>query len=403
MNFNTSIIEIILNEYNQLCLDTIRASGGSHSLPFVMVPSMCAGKETALSNYFDDHIVFNHFRDNICKYVCHYDSNYTLQLQKLQTSWNETSLKEYYNLHADEIEGIYESTIPNTDGHTSKYKLAIKKNNDKTKEYAYFLIYLGGANVYRDWKEGEIKGFLYPTSTTGIFKTSWINLYKVTNNNYYISIDKSGFVTSTGTEEENELYLKLYPTPQSCELTLPQKWSGSGFALNNDYVVTNFHVVEGANSILVYQTKSDGTRQAYMATVAASDKTNDIAILKINDPLFKGFGTLPYKIKTGTCEVGESVWALGYPMTDIMGDEVKFTDGKISARSGIDSKTSVYQISVPIQPGNSGGPLFDLKGNIVGITSSGLNRDLQIENVNYAIKISYLKILKFGFTNILGL
>ena len=76
-----------------------------------------------------------------------------------------------------------------------------------------------------------------------------------------------------------------------------------------------------------------------------------------------------------------------------MGDEIKFTDGKISARSGIDGEKSVYQISVPIQPGNSGGPLFDTNGNVVGITSSGLNRDLKTENVNYAIKISYLRLL----------
>ena len=87
------------------------------------------------------------------------------------------------------------------------------------------------------------------------------------------------------------------------------------------------------------------------------------------------------------------MFALGYPMADIMGQEVKFTDGKISARTGIQGDATVYQISVPIQPGNSGGPLFDYDGNLVGITSSGLNRDLQTENVNYAIKSSYLNAL----------
>jgi S1-C subfamily serine protease len=97
---------------------------------------------------------------------------------------------------------------------------------------------------------------------------------------------------------------------------------------------------------------------------------------------------------TSTKDTGSEVFALGYPMADVMGSEVKFTDGKISSKSGIQGDTRVYQISVPIQPGNSGGPLFDMEGNIVGITSSGLNRDyFKSENVNYAIKASYLKTL----------
>ena len=97
---------------------------------------------------------------------------------------------------------------------------------------------------------------------------------------------------------------------------------------------------------------------------------------------------------TRTKDTGSEVFAMGYPMADVMGSEVKFTDGKISSKSGIGGDVRVYQISVPIQPGNSGGPLFDMDGNVVGITSSGLNRDyFKSENVNYAIKASYLKNL----------
>ena len=216
--------------------------------------------------------------------------------------------------------------------------------------------------------------------------------YKKFNTDYYTSFDNGEFflIDSNGNKE---LFLKLYPTAQSSKDRQPKKWQGTGFALNNGYVATNYHVANNAKTILIYQYKNDGTRQEYNAKLVASDKVNDVAILKIDDSNFKGFGTIPYAIKSGVCEVGESVWALGFPMADIMGEEVKFTDGKISARSGVDGMTSVYQISVPIQHGNSGGPLFDTKGNIVGITSSGLNRDLQTENVNYAIKSSYLRLL----------
>lgn len=167
-------------------------------------------------------------------------------------------------------------------------------------------------------------------------------------------------------------------------------WSGSGFALNQGHIVTNYHVVEEAKTILIKGIKGDFQTEL-RAKVVATDKVNDIAILKIDDERFKGFGTIPYKVKREMSDVGESVWALGYPMTDVMGEEVKFTDGKISSRTGIQGDMSVYQISVPIQPGNSGGALFDNNGNIVGITSSGLNREtFNSENVNYAIKTSYL-------------
>ena len=149
-------------------------------------------------------------------------------------------------------------------------------------------------------------------------------------------------------------------------------------------------MVENAKTILIKGIKGDFVTE-YRASVVATDKINDIAIIKISDDRFKGFGATPYKIKRAMSDVGESVWALGYPMVGVMGDEVKFTDGKISARTGIQGDMSVYQISVPIQPGNSGGPLFDNYGNIVGITSSGLNREaFNSENVNYAIKTSYL-------------
>ena len=68
-----------------------------------------------------------------------------------------------------------------------------------------------------------------------------------------------------------------------------------------------------------------------------------------------------------------------------MGKDIKFTDGKISSKTGFNGDITTYQIQVPIQPGNSGGPLFDFSGNLVGITSSGVNRQLDLtENVNYA-------------------
>lgn len=181
---------------------------------------------------------------------------------------------------------------------------------------------------------------------------------------------------------------------------LPQKegsgWSasGSGFFLSEDgFIATNHHVIDGAKVIEVSIVRN-GEWEHHPAKVVLSDKKNDLSILKIEDPNFKELPPIPYNFTTGLKDTGSEVFTLGYPIADVMGDEVKFTDGKISSRSGIQGDQTVYQISVPIQPGNSGGPLFDIKGNLVGITSSGLNRDyFKSENVNYAIKSSYLKAL----------
>lgn len=167
-------------------------------------------------------------------------------------------------------------------------------------------------------------------------------------------------------------------------LLYAESWTGTGWALKDGYIVTNFHCVDGASNIVVKSSKGD-----YYAKVVVTDESSDLAIIKIDDDAFSGFGEVPYSIERKQCEVGESIWTIGFPMMDIMGEEVKFTDGKISAKTGYMGDLRTYQITVPIQPGNSGGPLFNASGNIVGITSSGLNKQIA-DNVNYAIKTSYL-------------
>lgn len=161
-----------------------------------------------------------------------------------------------------------------------------------------------------------------------------------------------------------------------------KSWSGSGFALDNGYFVTNFHVVENAKKILIYGINGDFS-SPFVASIVATDKFNDIAILKINDSRFAGFGKIPYSIKASTSEVGEDVYVLGYPLTATMGEEIKYTTGVISSKTGYQGNVSLYQISAPIQPGNSGGPLFDTKGNIIGIVNS---KHTGAEGVGYAIK-----------------
>ncbi|MCM1042076.1 MAG: serine protease [Bacteroides sp.] len=165
--------------------------------------------------------------------------------------------------------------------------------------------------------------------------------------------------------------------------------AGTGFALKNGYVVTNYHVISGAGNITVKGVKGN-FNQFYKATVVGMDRHNDLALLKITDPSFAGFGIVPYAISSTTSEVGEEIFVLGYPLTSTMGDEIKLTTGVISSKTGFQDEVSLYQISAPIQPGNSGGPLFDRKGNVVGIVNA---KHSGAENVGYAIKSMYLRNL----------
>lgn len=169
----------------------------------------------------------------------------------------------------------------------------------------------------------------------------------------------------------------------------PSEWSGTGWVLNKGYVVTNHHVANNARTI-VLKFMQDDKLVEYSGEVALMDEEHDLALVKINDSNFKGFGTLPYAVKTALADVGESVFVLGYPMTTTMGDEIKLTTGIVSSHSGFEGNKAQYQISAPVQPGNSGGPLFDDNGNVVGIVSA---KHTGAENVSYAVKALHLQAL----------
>lgn len=170
------------------------------------------------------------------------------------------------------------------------------------------------------------------------------------------------------------------------------EWAGNGSGLiisKSGYIVTNHHVIEDADDIEV-EFIVDGEVQKFNAEIVQSDKVNDLAIIKIFDMNFDGLDNLPYNFKTRSSDVGTKVYAYGYPMAlSLMGKEIKVTDGIISSKSGFGGDITSYQISAPIQSGNSGGPLFDSKGNFIGINSAGLSKDVA-DNVGYTIKSSYV-------------
>lgn len=344
-------------------------------------------------NDFDDHTLYNLLLDEITRYIHPYDKSRTLRLPEYPSGYDEAKLKNIWKADGCQLfEGIYEDMASDKGLKKNRYRLALKYIDDQL-----YLIYLQGANLYNDWKEGEYKALLEPTSTTNLFQARWLMANKTTSESVYVSFDMASMKVVFPDDNESNTYLKLFPTASDNISTTgisSDEWSGTGFALKKGYLVTNYHVVEDAKTIIVHGVNGD-TSRTYSAKVVATDKKNDLAILKISDSQFAGFGPIPYSFKTQTAEVGENIWVLGYPLTQVLGNEIKLTNGVISSRSGYQGDVAMYQISAPVQPGNSGGPLFDSKGNIIGIVNASVSG---AENVGYAIKSSYLRNLAESYS-----
>ena len=177
-------------------------------------------------------------------------------------------------------------------------------------------------------------------------------------------------------------------TPYTQQELQPSHWSGSGIALTTKILATNNHVVSGATHLYVYFPE---TKAKYKAEAITVDEINDLALVRIVDSSFNGFPPIRYGFKETVEEVGTEVFVLGYPRVDTMGEEVKLTTGVVSSRSGFLGNQSQYQVSAAVQPGNSGGPLFNDSGELIGIISA--KHIDGAENVSYAVKLSYLNNL----------
>lgn len=157
------------------------------------------------------------------------------------------------------------------------------------------------------------------------------------------------------------------------------KYRGTGFALtSNGYIVTDYHVINNADS--VYVQSADGT--SYRTKVVYTDPQSDIAVLAINDPSFKGLGVIPYTFKKAEGEIGENVFTIGYPTNAMV-----LGPGYLTASTGYSGDTTSYQVSIPVNPGNSGGPLLDSRGNVIGIINS---KESHLEGAHFAKKSNYL-------------
>ena len=159
----------------------------------------------------------------------------------------------------------------------------------------------------------------------------------------------------------------------------PGNFRGTGFAISsNGYVVTDNHVINGADSI--YVQSADG--KSYHAKVLYSEPQTDVAVLFIDDPSFKNLGAIPYSFKKDETDIGENVFTIGYPR-----DAMVLGPGYLTASTGFKGDTTEYQVTTPVDFGNSGGPLLDNRGDIVGIINA---RQTDIQGAAFAVKSGFL-------------
>lgn len=171
--------------------------------------------------------------------------------------------------------------------------------------------------------------------------------------------------------------------------TANQEITSTGFFISSDgHILTAYHAVGSLETVQVLY-----NQKKYSAKVVSKNESIDAAILKIDGDKFP---YLPVS-SDNSVQTGDFVFTMGYPQISLQGTEPKFTEGSISALSGTGDNPQFFQISVPVQPGNSGGPLINDKGEVIGLIVARLNDMSSLlttgavpQNVNYALKSSLI-------------
>jgi S1-C subfamily serine protease len=193
-------------------------------------------------------------------------------------------------------------------------------------------------------------------------------------------------------DDDKEIVPKSKPKPSDDKIF--NVASGTGFFVSNSgHIITNHHVIEGCNEIKAYHKGS-----TEKTVRIAEDRQNDLAILKSEikpDFVFPLAGSNPYAL--------QDIIVAGYPFGEVFSSTIKFTKGIVSSLAGVGNNYSEIQIDAAIQPGNSGGPIVDERGNVIGVAVAKLALKAVLEdfgvvpeNTNFGIKVSAVKNLLEG-------
>jgi len=214
-----------------------------------------------------------------------------------------------------------------------------------------------------------------------VFSTLWLSGYyktieKTTSN--YSALRRDMNTVKKNVNAQNAVIRTISSEKQNGARSTGH-FGATGFAISpNGYVVTNYHVVKDADSVHLQNTRGE----LYRADVIYIDPTHDLAMLHISDSTFTPTKHIPYTFKETESDLGEDVYTIGFPR-----DEVVYGQGYLSSRTGYAGDTTAYQLSIPVNPGNSGGPVIDSRGQVIGIISG---KQTGIDGASFAIKTGAL-------------
>ncbi len=241
----------------------------------------------------------------------------------------------------------------------------------------------GGSKYVGQWKDDQYHGEGKIISAEG-----FVIQEGVWNRNNFLYSKK---LTNESGEEPKLVTKKVPKKVLLDDKKLLRAASGTGFAVTREgHLVTNNHVIYGCGDVKVH---SGG--KAIRAAVLSNDPMNDLAILKAE---FKPASILP--LSDDMPELMQDIFVAGFPFGQNVSSSVKVTKGIISSLTGLGNNFSNIQIDAAIQPGNSGGPIFDKKGNVVGVAVAKLDlktivKDYGVvpENTNFGIKANIVSNL----------
>jgi S1-C subfamily serine protease len=283
------------------------------------------------------------------------------------------------------------------------YEVLITKNNlGIDLNFDYLGIITFADRNHSNWKQGEIKILLNETATNTIYTGFYylgnkrrIGSTFIVKHNF--NLIELSLPTGRYGRSQEVLLIKSYPKDNK-EVARQKKQDtisgGTGFLIGGSrIIITNYHVVKDVDTVFAIFRNGEKIKLHPIAM----DRANDIAILELTDIpnlIFKdiSFGN------SKEVEMGQKVFTIGYPTTQILGQNAKYSEGVVSSSSGIMDDPRFFQITVPVQPGNSGGPLFDEKGNVIGMVTATLNSAITYkitgsipQNVNFGLKSSYIE------------
>lgn len=272
----------------------------------------------------------------------------------------------------------------------AKHPITERSSNIEKQGKALGLFYLGamyGRGVGVPKNELESLAHYYLSKSVHMFKGDFDYVERHIRQREANMTSSARQYAQLRAQELRPLYFDAPATAPSEPADRPSVGFGSGvFVTKTGHILTAAHVIDNASKVMARVGE-----ETVQAEIIAVDHPNDVALLKVDAEV----DAAPVRSSTGV-ELGNEVFTIGFPNMLLQGTEPKFTEGTISSTSGMRDDPRQFQVSVQVQPGNSGGALFDENGNVVGLVVSRLDDEATTkltgsapQNVNYAVKSSY--------------